>query len=165
MLVTTFKIHRRQSKRGQALSEGHEADRLTLSPIIRSASFSNNLYRYLCPIDSPRLFWRNRNSSAHPNEPLQTLWGAPEGSLERRVRSPTMTTATIRRGDVMATQKRQGLFAQTNSGAIPPERRTNRPLTERHGHEEWRQRIEEDWQNHLETLQQYLCECFARISS
>jgi hypothetical protein len=76
-----------------------------------------------------------------------------------------MTTATIRRGDVMATQKRQELFAQTNSGAIPPEQRTNRPFTERHGHEEWRQRIEEDWQNHVETLQQYLCECFAKISS
>ncbi len=69
-----------------------------------------------------------------------------------------MTTATFRRGDVMATQNRQELFAQTNSGAISPEQWTKRSLTERHGHEEWKQRIEEDWQNNLETLQQYVCE-------
>ena len=69
-----------------------------------------------------------------------------------------MTTVTVRTGDAMATQKRQELFAQTNSGAISPEQRTKRPLVERHGHEEWKQRIEGDWQNHLETLQRYMCE-------
>jgi len=65
-----------------------------------------------------------------------------------------MTTVTDRTGDGMATQKREDLFAQTNSGAISPDQRTKRPLTERQRHEEWKQRVEEDWQNHLETLQQ-----------
>jgi hypothetical protein len=69
-----------------------------------------------------------------------------------------MTTATVRRGNVMAAQKRQGLFAQANSGAIAPPRWKKRSLAEGHGHEEWKQRIEEDWQNHLETLQQCVCE-------
>jgi len=69
-----------------------------------------------------------------------------------------MTTATFRTRDVMATQKRQELLPQTNSGAISPEQRTTRPLTEIHGHEEWKQRIEDDWQNHLESLQQSICE-------
>ncbi len=65
-----------------------------------------------------------------------------------------MTTVTIRIGDVMAIQRRQEHFAQMNSGVIAPER----ALIERHGHEEWTQRIEAAWQGHLETLQQYVCE-------
>jgi len=69
-----------------------------------------------------------------------------------------MTTATVRRGNVMAAQKRQGLFAQANSGAIAPPRWKKRSLAEGHGHEEWKQRIEEDWQNHLETMQKYVSE-------
>ena len=73
VLVTTFKIHRRQSKPGNALPESHQAVGLTRSPIIGSASFSNNLYRYLCPIDSPRLFWRNGDSAAHPSEPRENI--------------------------------------------------------------------------------------------
>lgn len=88
----------------------------------------------------------------------RTLQSASEQSLERRMRSTIMTTVTVRTGDAMATQKRQELFAQTNSGAISPEQRTKRPLVERHGHEEWKQRIEGDWENHLESLQQYICE-------
>ena len=59
-----------------------------------------------------------------------------------------MKTATIG-----TAQDPPELFAQTNSGAIPPGQRTKRPPTERHRHEEWKQRIEEYWQNHLETLQ------------
>lgn len=69
-----------------------------------------------------------------------------------------MTTVTIRIGDVMATQRRQEHFAETNSGAGAHERRTERALIERHGHEARKQRIEEDWQGHLEALQQYVCE-------
>jgi hypothetical protein len=64
-----------------------------------------------------------------------------------------MRTATIRKGGIVASQKRQEHFAQTNSTANSPERRS-RPFTERRGHEEWKQRIEQDWQNHLETLRQ-----------
>jgi hypothetical protein len=73
-----------------------------------------------------------------------------------------MTSVMTRVGDNMATQKRQEPFAQTNSGAVSPEQRTNRSLTEKHGYEEWKQRIEEDWQYHLETLQQYACELLRR---
>jgi hypothetical protein len=69
-----------------------------------------------------------------------------------------MTTATIRIGDVMVTQRRPEHFAQTNSEAIATEQNTGRAHIERHAHEEWAQRIEEAWQGHLETLQQYLCE-------
>ena len=69
-----------------------------------------------------------------------------------------MTTATVRIGDVMATQRRQAHFAQTNSEAIANEQSTDRLHMERHGHDEWTQRIEEAWQGHLETLQQCLCE-------
>jgi hypothetical protein len=68
-----------------------------------------------------------------------------------------MRAASIRKGSVMASQKRREHFAQTNSGATSPERRS-RPFIERHGHEEWKQRIEEDWQNHLETLRQCMRE-------
>lgn len=69
-----------------------------------------------------------------------------------------MTSATIRIGDVMAAQRRQEHFAQTNSGAIALEQSTERALTEKPAHEELMQRIEEAWQGHLETLQQYMCE-------
>jgi hypothetical protein len=69
-----------------------------------------------------------------------------------------MTTAAIRIGEVMATQRRQGHFAQTNSEAIATEQNTDRAHIERHGHEEWTQRIDEAWQGHLEILQQCLCE-------
>ena len=69
-----------------------------------------------------------------------------------------MTTATIRIGDVMATQRRQAHFAQRNSEAIAIEENADKAHIEQHGHEEWTQRIEEAWQGHLETLQQYLCE-------
>jgi hypothetical protein len=73
-----------------------------------------------------------------------------------------MTTATIRIGDVMATQMRQEHFAQANSGAIALEQNTERALAERAAHEEWMQRIEEAWQGHLETLQQYMRELLLR---
>jgi hypothetical protein len=69
-----------------------------------------------------------------------------------------MTTVTVRTGDVTATQNRQELFAQTKPGADSSEQRTERPLTEGPGHKEWKQGIDEDWQNHVETLQRYVCE-------
>jgi len=58
----------------------------------------------------------------------------------------------------MSTQKSQELLVRTNSGTIAPEQGTRRPATLRHGHEEWKQRIEGDWQSHLETLQRYVSE-------
>lgn len=67
-----------------------------------------------------------------------------------------MTSVTIRRGDARPAQKSQELFAQSNSRAISPEQRMNKPVTERHAHEDWKQRIEGDWQNHLETLRRYV---------
>lgn len=73
-----------------------------------------------------------------------------------------MTTVTIRLGDVMATQRRQEQFAKGNSGAIAYEQHAERSPIERHGHEEWKQRIDETWHGHLETLQQYVCELLAK---
>jgi hypothetical protein len=67
-----------------------------------------------------------------------------------------MKTVFIRIGDVMAAQKRQDYFVQTNGGAIAPGQK--RSPNERHGHEEWKQRTEADWQSQLETLQQCVCE-------
>ena len=69
-----------------------------------------------------------------------------------------MTTATIRVGNVMATQRRQAHFVQTKSGVAAPQRGTERAIIESRGHEEWTQRIDEAWQGHLETLQQCVCE-------
>ena len=73
-----------------------------------------------------------------------------------------MTTATIGVGDVEASQRRQEHFAQTNSEAVTPEQNTERAHIESRGHEEWAQRIEEAWQGHIETLQQYLCELLVK---
>jgi hypothetical protein len=72
-----------------------------------------------------------------------------------------MKTVVIRIGDVMATQKRGEHFTQTtqaNSGVILPENCAKRAVGDGHGHEEWKQRTEADWQHHLETLQQCVCE-------
>jgi len=33
-----------------------------------------------------------------------------------------------------------------------------KPVTERHAHEDWKQRIEEDWQRHLKAMQKYVGE-------
>lgn len=58
----------------------------------------------------------------------------------------------------MSSQKSQESLARTNSRIISSEQRMRKPVTERHAHEDWKQRIEGDWQNHLETLQRYVCE-------
>jgi hypothetical protein len=69
-----------------------------------------------------------------------------------------MKTVIVRIGDVMAAQKPGGQFTQTDSGVISPESRAKRTFSEMRGHEEWKQRIEEDWQGHFERLQQCVCE-------
>jgi len=69
-----------------------------------------------------------------------------------------MTTVTTRRGDVMAARNYQVRSAHMHSGIISPEESAKRALIERAGHKEWKQRLEEDWQSHLETLQKYVCE-------
>lgn len=58
----------------------------------------------------------------------------------------------------MAARNHPGQFAQTHSGIISPEDGAKRALMERAGHEEWKQRLDQDWQSHLETLQKYVCE-------
>jgi hypothetical protein len=68
-----------------------------------------------------------------------------------------MATVTIHRGDVRRAQKSQELRTQTSSRVISADQGTKRPTHERHAHEVWKQRIEEDWQNHIETLQRYVC--------
>jgi len=68
-----------------------------------------------------------------------------------------MTTATIRIGNVMASQMRQEHFAQSNFGTIALKQTTERALPGRHAHEEWMRSLEEAWQGHLETLQQCVC--------
>jgi hypothetical protein len=69
-----------------------------------------------------------------------------------------MKTVIIRIGDIMAAQKRQNCFVQTNSGVVSAGPKMKGALNESHGHEEWRQRTEADWQTQLETLQQCVCE-------
>ena len=69
-----------------------------------------------------------------------------------------MATMTIRRREVMSAQKSQEFRAQTNTGAISSGQTTKRPAPERHGHEDWKQRIEEDWQRHLKAMQKYVGE-------
>jgi hypothetical protein len=84
--------------------------------------------------------------------------------LAARAGSATMKMV-IRIGDVMATQKRGEHFTQStqaNSRVILPAPSAKRSLSERHGHEEWRQRSEADWQRHLETLQQCVGELLVK---
>ncbi len=69
-----------------------------------------------------------------------------------------MATVTIRRKKVMPAQKSQEFQAQTITGVISSGQTTKRPAPERHGHEDWKRWIEEDWQNHLETMQKYVSE-------
>ena len=69
-----------------------------------------------------------------------------------------MSTATVRIGDAMATPMRQEHFAPSNSGALPLKQCTEMALTENRAHEEWMLRMEETWQGHLKTLQQYVRE-------
>ena len=72
-----------------------------------------------------------------------------------------MKTVVIRIGDVIAAQKRGEHLTQTtqaNSGAIWAEQGVKKAVSERHAHEDWKQRTEADWQRHLETLQQCVCE-------
>ena len=73
-----------------------------------------------------------------------------------------MTTVTIRSADVLSAQKGLEILARPNSVAASPGQTTRKPFTERHGHEEWTQRIEGDWQNQLETLQRYVGELARR---
>ena len=69
-----------------------------------------------------------------------------------------MTTAAAHIGDVMATQKRQERSSQTLAEVTFAEQSSKAEPFEMHGQEVWKQRLEEDWQDHLETLQRYVCE-------
>ncbi len=69
-----------------------------------------------------------------------------------------MASVTIRVAEVNGTQRRQEDFARTNSGVIQHEQGTRKTTLERHGHEGWKQLIEETWLGQLESLQQYVCE-------
>ena len=68
-----------------------------------------------------------------------------------------MTIATMSKREVIASRRRQEHFAQTTSGAIAAEQQAKTSHPERHGHEEWKRRIEQDWQNHLGALQRCIC--------
>lgn len=73
-----------------------------------------------------------------------------------------MASVTTRRGYVRSTRESQEFLARTNSGTISPEQMMKKPVTERHAHEDWKKRIKDDWQNHLETLQRYVHELARR---
>jgi hypothetical protein len=117
---------------------------------------------YLRLIASSADFWPNDDCAVHPegsdrqSEPLVPIISG----MARK--EHLMTTVTIRLGDVMATQARREHLAQTNPEAIALGQQTERALTERHGHEAWKQRMEETWQGHLQTLQQCVCELLVK---
>ena len=72
-----------------------------------------------------------------------------------------MKAVIVHIGDVMDAQKHGGHFTQitqTSSGASSPGQHAKRELGGRGGQEEWKQRVEKDWQSHLERLQQCVCE-------
>ena len=75
-----------------------------------------------------------------------------------RRQSIVMRTAAAYIGDAMATQKRQEQSAHALPGVTFAQQYSKEELFEVHGHEVWKQRLEEDWQDHLETLQRYVCE-------
>jgi hypothetical protein len=58
----------------------------------------------------------------------------------------------------MATQKRQKRSSQALTEATLAEQSSKGEAFEMHGQEVWKQRLEQDWQDHLETLQRYVCE-------
>jgi len=63
-----------------------------------------------------------------------------------------VATVAARIGGVMATQKRQEQSAQALAGVTSAEQKTKGRLIETRGHEEWKQRLEEDWQDYLEPV-------------
>ena len=69
-----------------------------------------------------------------------------------------MTAAATRTGDVMATQKRQKRSNQVLAETTFAGQSSKAEAIEMHGQEVWKQRLEQDWQDHLETLQRYVCE-------
>jgi hypothetical protein len=58
-----------------------------------------------------------------------------------------MATATTRIGDVVALQRRQEHFVEMGSAAIVQKQSAERMVSEKHGHEEWAQGIEQAWQD------------------
>lgn len=59
----------------------------------------------------------------------------------------------------MATRQRQEPVSQTPAdGSVLFEQSSQKASNEKGRHEQWERSIEEDWQRHLETLQQYICE-------
>jgi hypothetical protein len=76
--------------------------------------------------------------------------------------SNILTIATICVGDVMADQNRLEQFAQAAQRDNSLDERAKRTLDEKPRHEEWTQRLDEDWQDHLETLQKYVCELLVK---
>jgi hypothetical protein len=73
-----------------------------------------------------------------------------------------MATMTNRGDYLRAGEKREKPFIQMNSGACAPKLRTaSQPIT-RHGHQEWKQQIDEEWQRHLETLRQCMSVLFLK---
>lgn len=68
-----------------------------------------------------------------------------------------MTTATIGIEDVSA-EIDQEHIAQLASDPLAREQSMNEARSDKHGHDEWTQRLDEAWQGHLDTLQQCVCE-------
>jgi hypothetical protein len=59
----------------------------------------------------------------------------------------------------MATHQHQAPAAQAQAEGIgSPAKRSKRASTVRSRNEQWEQRLEEDWQGHLETLRQCISE-------
>jgi len=76
--------------------------------------------------------------------------------------SNILTIVTIGVGDVMADHNRLEQFAQAAQRDNSLDERSKRTLDEKPRHEEWTQRLDEDWQDHLETLQKYVCELLVK---
>jgi len=73
-----------------------------------------------------------------------------------------MRTMNFQNGNVTPNRKSQELSARTTAGTVAPGQKARKPVPLDHGHQEWKQRIEGDWQSHLETLQRYVSELARR---
>jgi hypothetical protein len=78
-------------------------------------------------------------------------------AAESRLRQGGRGTTAICSGGVISTEQRQNRFGNGAAGSITPFRRlASRPIAEPHCEES--APMQEEWQNHLSTLRQLVCE-------
>ena len=69
-----------------------------------------------------------------------------------------MNTMTLAIRYPMATYRWQALLSQAHTGSVTQIQQLKNVNTESPKHEQWKDKIDEEWQGHLDTLQRYVCD-------